>query len=143
MNHRLPHLVAWAFVWAATVGCGYRPDLPPTAKVTGTVRLDGKPLPRGTVQFVPDESKGMVGASGVGRIDATGRYQIMTAGVDGAIIGSHVVGIEAREDVDLNTTSFAPSLIPESYSDPFSSGLMAEVKAVEENVINFDLKSEP
>jgi hypothetical protein len=92
--------------------------------------------------FIPDPSNGNPGATGVGQIDSRGNYTIHTAGVDGAILGSHIVVIEAREKVDLNVTSFAPSLIPEYYSDPSASGLSAEVKDIEENVIDFALTSQ-
>ncbi|MHC4181375.1 MAG: hypothetical protein ACYSWU_28080, partial [Planctomycetota bacterium] len=70
-------------------GCGGGPDLPPVADVSGVVTIDGKPLPRGTIQFVPDESKGPGGATAVGRIGSDGRYTLKTAGVEGAIVGFH------------------------------------------------------
>jgi hypothetical protein len=92
--------------------------------------------------FIPDASNGDPGATGVGKIDANGHYTIHTAGVEGAIVGSHAVIVEAREKVDLNVTSYAPSLIPEAYSDPAASGLAAEVREIEENVIDFALSSQ-
>jgi len=124
-------------------GCGYSPDLPPVAEVSGTVTLDGNALPRGTVQFVPDDAQGTSGAPGVGSIDSNGRYEISTAGVKGAIVGKHKVGVVALEEFDPMTTSYAPSLIPERYNDANSSGLAFEVKAGEENVIDLKLTSGP
>ena len=126
-----------------TAGCGYSPDLPPVAEVSGTVTLDGNPLPRGTVQFVPDESQGTTGAPGVGYIDSNGRYELSTAGVKGAIVGKHKVAVVALEDFDLMTTSYAPSLVPERYNDADSSGLAFEVKAGESNVIDLKLTGGP
>ena len=125
----------------AVTGCWGGPDLPPTAKVSGTVRLDGQPLPRGTVQFMPDDSQGTKGATGVGEIDETGHYEITTAGEKGAIVGFHKVGVVAEEEYDPSMTSFAPSLIPLRYNDPLSSGLVFEVKAGEDNVIDLKLTS--
>jgi hypothetical protein len=140
----LPSLYLLAIVVAvATPGCGHRPDLPPMARVSGTVTIDGKPLPRGTVQFVPDPSQSDRQPSGVGEIDENGRYEIRTAGERGAVVGTHMVGVEAREEVDLNETSWAPSLIPERYNDPCTSGLVFEVEADEENVIDLELSSRP
>jgi hypothetical protein len=122
-------------------GCG--PGGPPRAPVSGTVTLDGKPLPRGTVQFAPDAGRGTNGATGVGSIDAQGRYEIQTTGAPGAIVGFHQVGVVACEQVDLNQTSYAPSLIPERYNNPLASGLTAEVKKGQRNVVNLELRSKP
>jgi len=63
----------------AAVGCGHHRDLPPVAQVEGVVTLDGKPVPRGMVQFVPDESKGTKGPPAVGVIDENGHYELTTA----------------------------------------------------------------
>jgi hypothetical protein len=130
-----------ALLAVVILGCG--PGGPPRAPVSGTVTLDGKPLPRGTVQFVPDASRGTNGPTGVGSIDAQGRYEIQTTGAPGAILGFHVVGVVACEEVDLNKTSYAPSLIPERYNNPLASGLTAEVKKGQRNVINLELRSKP
>ena len=131
------------FVLISPAGCGHDPDLPPTARVSGTVTLDGAPLHRGTVQFVPDQSKGTNGPSGVGKIDEKGHYEIRTAGERGAMVGSHVVGVVAEEEIDLNVTSFAPSLIPRRYNDPLTSELTAQVKADEDNQVDLKLTSQP
>jgi hypothetical protein len=118
--------------------------LPPVAGVSGVVTIDGKPLPRGTIQFVPDDSKGTRGATAVGTIDAQGRYRLKTAGVDGAIVGFHKVGVYALAEAPADETAPPPPpLIPLKYFNPDTSGLTAEVKAGEENQIPFPLKSKP
>jgi hypothetical protein len=122
-------------------GCGYKPKLPPLAQVSGTVTLDGKPLARGTVQFVPDSSKGTAGTPAVGYIDANGHYELTTANVPGAIIGMHRIGVESRKEMEPTGVSWTPSLIPEKYSNPNASGLTAEVKADTANEVNLELKS--
>lgn len=127
----------------AAAGCGSKPKLPPLAEVSGTVTLDGKPLPRGMVQFVPDESKGNAGPPATGYLDADGRFTLSTAGVRGAVLGFHRIGIDARQEVDLSQTSWAPSLIPEQYNNPATSGLTAEVKAGQRNVVELKLLSTP
>jgi hypothetical protein len=128
-------------VSVAAWGCGS--DGPPLARVSGVVTLDGQPLPRGTVQFAPDSLKGTDGPTGIGPIDAQGRYEIETLGRRGAVVGSHVVGVVACEQVDLNQTSYAPSLIPLSYNDPLTSGLTAEVVKGRHSEVNLELKSKP
>lgn len=125
-------------------GCGGGPDLPPVAEVSGVVTLDGNPLPRGTIQFVPDKSKGTEGATAVGTIGPDGRYTLKTAGVEGAIVGFHKVGVRAlQEEPEDETAPPPPPLIPPRYFNPDTSGLTAEVKADQDNVIDFPLKSKP
>jgi len=122
-------------------GCGNRPNLPPTARVSGTVTLDGQPLPRGTVQFVPDTAQGTAGPSGVGCIDEEGRFEISTAGVQGAIVGHHKISVTAEAEYDQTQISMGRSLIPRRYNNPDSSGLTAEVEENEKNEIVLELHS--
>jgi hypothetical protein len=51
MGIRLVMASAVAFAAVGLVGCGKR--LPPIVSVEGTVVLDGKPLPRAAVEFMP------------------------------------------------------------------------------------------
>ncbi len=122
----------------STAGCSPGPDLPPMAKTSGRVTLDGKPLPCGTVVFIPDVDKGLTGPTGVGQIDKDGYYQITTASADGALVGWHKVRVVALDE----TKPGKPWLIPFEYDRPDKSGLTAEVKAAERNVINLPLKSD-
>jgi hypothetical protein len=126
------------------LGCGRRADLPPVAKVSGVVTLDGKPLPRGTIQFVPDASKGAEGPTAVGTIDPQGHYRLKTAGTDGAIVGFHRVGVYAlQQEPEDETAPPPPPLIPPKYFNPETSGLTAEVKAGQDNQLDFPLRSRP
>ena len=120
-------------------GCGHKPDLPPMEKVSGTVTLDGKPLGRGTVQFVPDLSQGTEGPPGVGLIDEEGHYEIITAGVKGAVVGHHKIGVKAEGEYDDTVISMGPSLIPRHYNNPDASRLTAEVKEGQKNDIPLKL----
>ena len=124
-------------------GCGDRPDLPPMAKVTGTVTLDGQPLPRGMVQFVPDASQGTEGPPGVGRIDEKGRFTITTAGVKGAVVGHHKIRVKSEEPFNVKARSMGQTLLPTSYNNHKTSGLTAEVKAGEKNQVDLPLSSSP
>jgi hypothetical protein len=130
-------------VFVVMAGCGDKPDLPPTAPVSGVVMLDGRPLPRGTVQFVPDAAHGTEGPSGVGYIDEEGRYEITTAGVPGAIVGHHKISVKAEADYDQTQISMGPSLIPRRYNNPDASDLTAKVKEGEKNEIPLELLSDP
>ncbi|HKD38024.1 MAG TPA: hypothetical protein VKB78_14525 [Pirellulales bacterium] len=137
-----------AFVVAATVtifpGCGGGRELPPRAKVTGKVTLDGKALPTGMVTFVPDKARGTSGPPAVGGIDSTGHYELTTdrqSDGDGAVVGFHQVRVIANEPAKDAMQSMTPSLIPLRYNNEASSGLRFEVKAGQDNEIDLPLTS--
>ncbi len=142
MQPRFCYLAIAAITLVGSLGCG-RSELPLRVKVTGIVTLDGKPLPLGRVQFVPDRSKGNAGPIAVGIIDETGRYQLSTDrrndNHDGAVLGFHRVCVEAIPQPK-GVTDF-PSLIPAKYNNPSTSGLTAEIRSVEVNEIPLKLKS--
>ncbi len=77
------------------IGCGNTaPDTPETGTVTGVVTLDGKPLPKVTVTFQPDEGKPSFGAT-----DENGKYELTySADVKGAKIGNHTVRVTTRTE---------------------------------------------
>lgn len=120
-------------------GCGYKPDLPPTAEVSGTVTLDGQPLSGAMIQFAPDAQKGTKGAAGVAASDEKGHFEVTTAGVKGALVGFHKVRVEARARRKDETDTMPPSLIPAKYNNPSTSGLRAEVKSEQKNVVDLPL----
>lgn len=131
-------------ILAAFVGCGYKPKLPPMAEVVGTVTLDGKPLTRGTIQFVPQGGTASEAPVAVGTIDEQGRYELMTQGVKGAMVGSHSVRVESRAVPRNETDTMPPSLIPLMYNNPAESPLTFEVKADQQpNTIDIPLFSRP
>jgi hypothetical protein len=113
--------------------------LPPMAVTTGLVTFDGKPLKGGTVTFLPDRRKGTIGPTGVGHIDKTGHYRIITAKQDGAIVGYHQIRVEALD----KSKPGSPWKIPIVYDSPEESGLAAEVKAGQVNDIPLVLRSNP
>lgn len=122
-------------------GCNSSPTLPPTAPVTGTITLEGAPLPDAQVQFVP--APGTEGPPALAFTDASGRYELETAGVKGAIVGSHLVRIEARAKPKDETDTLPMLLTPERYADTATSGLTATVEAQKSNEINFNLTRTP
>ena len=100
----------------AVCGCRAPLDLPPLAEVEGRVTLDGQPVPRGMVQFVPDKSAGTVGPPATGFIDATGEYALQTAGQTGAMVGFHRVVVEARAEPRDETDSQPALIVPSQYT---------------------------
>ncbi len=125
-------------------GCGGSgAKLPPLAPVSGRVTLDGSPVPRGTVTFVPDESKGTKGPTAVGQIGPDGRFTLQTAQQPGAVVGHHKVRIRARQEPKTpQEEGKEPSLIPTKYENENTSGLSFEVKAGQKNEFNIELRSQ-
>jgi hypothetical protein len=83
----MPRLLL-ASVLAMVVGCGPAPIK--VAKVSGRVRLDGKPLPKASVTFVPMATKEnqAPGPTAQGITDAEGRYQLsVDTTTPGAVVG--------------------------------------------------------
>jgi hypothetical protein len=122
------------------VGCGQAG--PARHLVTGTVRYEGKPLPLGTVVFVPEQGP----MSGPVRIGQDGRYQLE------AVAGRHAVAVTAmpprtggRPDphaeggIDWTGVPEVKSLIPEKYNRYETSELTAVVEP-KDNTIDLDLR---
>lgn len=134
---------AYSFLLAAVVvsligGCGSGGD-PDVVSVSGTVTMDGQPLPNATVVFI----------SGMGRpsgaiTDESGYYELnYTGDQKGARIGNNKVRITTAqgptETMEGEPVAAVPEIVPKKYND--QSELEFEVTADGENVANFDLKS--
>src|SRR5436190_1962139 len=103
-------------------GCGAKSD---TGIVHGKVMLDGKPLTSGTVMTLPPAGRGAAG------VIQDGDFDLKTNGKEGAVAGTHKVGVSANEQPQ-GAGPEAPagkSLIPDKYTNPNSSGLTIDVKA--------------
>ncbi len=122
--------------------------------VTGVVQLDGQPLPNAVVTFSPEGG----GPSGVGKTNADGEYQLLTAGELGAVPGQHIVSIicvpepapvqEVRSDDPsyqygrpTSSANAAPQGIPEIPARYNSQTQLREEVESGSNEINFDLES--
>lgn len=114
------------------LGCGGRDDL---GRVTGTITLDGEPLPNAFVVFSPTNG----GTTSYGRSDQSGQYEMMFSDDEmGAWLGENRVEISTG-DVDATMSgSGARELVPAVYNQ--NSQLVAEVVAGQ-NEHNFELKS--
>jgi len=116
----------------------------PREAISGTVTLDGQPLPKGTIQFRPASQEA---TAAVGMID-DGRFAIPRS--EGLVPGKYKVQIASREDSggplaggelpgapDVSKKKPA-ALIPARYNT--KTELTAEVKSGGPNDFPFDLK---
>lgn len=126
---------------AMILGCGSNNRLA-TAPVSGTVTLDGKPLPYGQVVFQPLNGRIAKGSIEDGRF-TLGTYEA----ADGAVMGRHRVSVSARKKLEgeepgaPGVPRFGPSLIPERYDDSAASGLEFEVVSGD-NIFHIELSSQ-
>ena len=121
-------------------GCSQRGEA--TAIVRGKVTYNGKPVPNGTVNFIP--TRGATTATG--EIHPDGSYALTTYKPgDGAVLGTHKVVVVAMQDMGNrlpeNRTPLPPPIVPVKYTSLATSDLTAEVEK-KENTINFDLRDE-
>ena len=132
-------LVALAFAVAVVPGCGR--SGPEMARVSGKVTYQGKPVPKGTITFLPVAP---TGRTATGAISADGSYTLQTEEpADGAQLGEYRVTIYSHDEPVLDYTPPQPVkpklLVPASFEDPETSGLKKTVVRGS-NVIDFDLK---
>ena len=129
------HEDSWSKKWPARVPAG------------GTVTFEGQPVEGATVVFVTQNGGRFYNA--IGRTDSAGRFKLQTfRPQDGAVPGSHKVGIEkittTEKPADLPLeASFTPvetSHLPKKYRSPETSGLTAEVTAKGPNEFAFALE---
>lgn len=133
-------VLATALASLAAAGCsGKKRELPPLGRVTGVVTLDGKPLARAAVAFVPYER----GNGAYATTDAEGRYTLRyTARDEGAVVGRNRVEIRTGgegRDADGNLVE-TPERLPARYHA--TSELVVEV-AAGDNTLDFPLVTTP
>jgi hypothetical protein len=112
-----------AIVWlplaglVASLGCDHRPTRVP---VSGTVLIDGQPLARGNIKFVPE-----AGRPSAGTIGQDGRFTLTCYdGNDGALLGKHRVQVAANRIIsDSKIEWFAPP----KYADFRTSEIEVEI----------------
>jgi len=127
-------------VMGLCAGCGKSRAFE-VAPVQGTVTLDGEPVTRGMVTFVPDEKSGTKGPIGVGKIEEDGSYHIVTLpnadSLNGAVVGRHRIRVSHFASDRYSETRDAVRL----YSSETTSGLTAEVKPGVTNAIDLPLET--
>jgi hypothetical protein len=129
-------------------GCGKTPP-PAIVAAEGVIRLDGKPLNKAEVRFIPLIGYGPEYVA-VGVTDETGRFQLTCKGQPGACAcENRVLVMEAElparlkgEDAQGELAKYLQSLggrpLPDKYANLVSSPLTANVKA-EQKEYAFDL----
>ena len=144
VSHTRRNLCLLVCLCIFAVGCGNPHELE-VAPVQGTITYEGKPVTQGFVVFVPQKGK-----RATSPIDSTGHFSLSTyAENDGAIVGSHKVGIVAFENMeqyylaqysDTGNYKMPPEIIPKKFGDPFSSGLTFAVESGSSNQADFALQ---
>jgi len=118
---------------ASVTSCGG----PNAASVSGTITLDGQPLPSANVSFHPDGGSG--GAPAYGQSDASGRYSLSTGSDSGLAPGKYVAVVVATKEppqpYDATGSEVPPiPITPAKYANIESSDLRVEVKAGKNDV---------
>lgn len=133
-------VLAVTVVCVLTLGCG--PKFPKTAIVRGKVTYKGKPVPNGTVNFIPGGGTNAKDAQGEIQPDGTYSLTSFRPG-DGAIPGNYTVMIIAMQDqanrLPEDRSPLPPPIVPIKYTSLATSDLKATVED-KENTINFELK---
>ena len=117
---------------ASLVGCSEAPTRFPVA---GTVLIDGKPLPTGSIQFVPAEGRPVAG-----KILSDGSFRLTQVSVSnsnspaGVAPGKYRVGISSSIALDEDQGKIHRH-IPAHYADFRTSGLEQEITKAEENLV--------
>jgi hypothetical protein len=118
-------------------GCSGGQDI---ASVEGLVTMDGKPLPRATVVFIPEVGGRPAGS----QTDKDGKYVLnFSGGRKGAIPGKNKVQISTRADPFLDAEGNnlgSPETVPAEYN--VHTTLAFEVVQGQRNIANFELKSD-
>ena len=110
-------------------GCGAKQQVDENRTVVaGTVTINGKPIPAGTILFESPEA-GTATSAGI----SDGRYRS-----DRVPIGKNVVGIDTASVKYGNPAKFVA--IPDKYADSGTSGLTIDVKPGTNENVNFELK---
>jgi len=128
----------WTFVFFALLASGCGTGMP--SSVSGSVTLDGKPVSKGNVSFMPVTD----GATAYGTIAADGTYTLSSGSNSGANPGDYVVVVVVNGDIPPPVPGKTPenpkALSPIKYASKDTSDLKVTVKAGP-NVIPLEMKS--
>lgn len=137
MVRHLIGLLLLGIAVAGLAGCGNNSG-PALGQVTGTVTMDGQPLPSAMVSFYPDTG----GRSAHGMTDDSGKFLLRYTGMkDGALVDTHKVKIETGVQLSESETSTKPKKVPQlpkKYNQ--ETELTAKVERGS-NTFDFDLQS--
>ncbi|MEZ6055139.1 MAG: hypothetical protein R3C01_00405 [Planctomycetaceae bacterium] len=131
-------------------GCGESET--PRYNFSGTVTFEGKPLPYGRIQFVPDAEQNNEGGSGFAEV-IDGKFDTGNVGSRGVIGGPHKIRIRgyasvpvegnddevATSDLPVNENYFMGFEMPESYDFPTESYAKGYEIVVPDSARGFDI----
>jgi hypothetical protein len=132
----------------AATGCSREPSM---TEVSGTVRLNGKPMAKARVEFMPDPGKGTTGRTSFGYTDESGHFTLATytTNVRGAVVGNHRVLVR---DESIFPATRAEAQNPKNwgkrrwsirYEDVSQTPLHKEVKPGPPQTIDLDVTGAP
>ncbi len=131
MRPRLGLPICIGMLGFVTLAAGCGRDGPNIGRVSGTITLDGDPLPNAGISFQQEGFRPSLGYT-----DEQGNYELTyLKDVKGAVVGTHLVKINRLPTVEGQPFAQLP---PKYHAE---SELTAEVSSGS-NKINFDLKSE-
>lgn len=109
------------------IGCNSRPTCVP---VSGKVLIDGKPLERGTITFLPEG-----GRQSTSDIDKSGNFTLSCFKLgDGAIVGKHRISVSSTESLNTENTVIK-WFVPRKYTAPESSGLTEQISVATDAIV--------
>jgi hypothetical protein len=132
--------VAAGLLWLLAAGCGAEPG-PARRPVSGSVKLDGKPLSDGAITFLPaDGGPPAIAELSDGRF-SIGRSEGPAPGpYDVEIVAVRPTGKRIRHpDLPSETTEEVHNVVPARYNA--RTKLRVDVKADDENTFDFNLSS--
>jgi hypothetical protein len=130
-----------ALLIVLAAACNGEPE--PQVIVRGKITYRGVPLSTGIIVFAPDSSRGSRGPLAQAEVEGDGTYHLKTADGPGAIPGWYrvtVVAVGADTAPSGHRFGAPRFLLPDKYRDPEMSGLSREVRAGQENCIDFNLE---
>lgn len=122
------------------IGCGGEQG-PPRQPISGAVKLDGQPLPEGSITFLPEEkgtaatAKLSAGSYSIGQSEGPqpGKYKV-------AIVAVQPTGKQVpNPDFPKETIEETRNVVPPLYN--VRTNLQVEVKSGASNTFDFDLTS--
>jgi hypothetical protein len=115
-----------ACLLVVAVGCG--DGRPTRVPVSGRVLIDGKPLAKGLVRFVPQGAR-----PSSGKLDESGQFRLTCYdGSDGAVLGKHRVQVTASEILGGEKVVWHA---PRKYADFRSSGIEFDVTEPTDEIV--------
>lgn len=113
--------------------CDKKDAGPELVPVSGTIRVDGKPLAKAGISFRPDETRGnRTSYQPGGTSDENGKYELRAAAKSGAPPGWYKVVVFPYAPAPGGDAPEVPPLpFDEKYADPDTTDLNVEVKAGE------------